>query len=118
MKTLRFSLSCLFCLFFVIEGIWGQKYVRLEDASGYTPTAEQLSSLELAADSLCAAFDSAGFPGQFKVYDFGFYLHQDLQKADTRSRLHKKSNKCRTRHRIICCLGSKRIRVGCIRGFG
>lgn len=50
-------------------------YVRLEDASGYVPTATQLVELEQAAASLCAAFDSAGFGGQFKVYDFGFYLH-------------------------------------------
>ncbi len=41
-------------------------YVRLEDASGYEPTAMQLAELEQAAANLCAAFDSAGFGGQFK----------------------------------------------------
>jgi hypothetical protein len=52
-------------------------YVRLADASGYTPAAEQIAALEQAAAALCAVFDSAGFGGQFKVYDFGFYLHQE-----------------------------------------
>ncbi len=83
MKTIRFSLACFFCLFFLIEGVFGQNcYVRLDDdASGYTPTAEQIAELEAAADSLCAAFDSAGFEGQFKVYDFGFYLHQEVTQG-------------------------------------
>jgi hypothetical protein len=52
-------------------------YVRLTDASGYTPTTGQLDALEQAAAALCAVFDSAGFGGQFKVYDFGFYLHHE-----------------------------------------
>lgn len=52
-------------------------YVRLTDASGYTPTTEQLDAVEQAAVALCAVFDSAGFGGQFKVYDFGFYLHHE-----------------------------------------
>lgn len=56
-------------------------YIRLDDASGYTPTTTQLNSLEEAASRLCAAFDSAGFGGQFKVYDFGFYLHQEVAEG-------------------------------------
>ena len=55
----------------------GPHYIRLEDASGYTPTSEQLAALEAAASELCAVFDSAGFGGEFRVYDFGFYLHHE-----------------------------------------
>jgi hypothetical protein len=51
-------------------------YVRLFDASGIMPTQYQLDALESAAcrlrDSLPAAFQNS-----FKVYDFGFYLHNE-----------------------------------------
>jgi hypothetical protein len=53
-----------------------QCYVRLEDASGFNTDAYQ-DTLQAAAAKLCAIFDSTGFAGQFKVYDFGFYLHQE-----------------------------------------
>ena len=51
-------------------------YLRLSDASGIVPTQDQLDTLEKAAcrlrDSLPAAFQNS-----FKVYDFGFYLHNE-----------------------------------------
>ncbi|MFZ4474506.1 MAG: hypothetical protein ACOYPR_04885 [Saprospiraceae bacterium] len=55
-------------------------YVRLDDASGYTPTASQLAELEAAA---CRLIDSlpAEFQDSFKVYDFGFYLHNETQQG-------------------------------------
>ncbi|MEQ1789999.1 MAG: hypothetical protein ABL857_06090 [Rickettsiales bacterium] len=70
----------LMALFFDIRSLNAQSgcYVRLEDASGYEPNAMQLAELEQAAAALCVAFDSAGFGGQFKVYDFGFYLHHSV----------------------------------------
>jgi len=51
-------------------------YVRLNDASGYTPTQTQLNDLEAAA---CRLIDSlpAEFRDSFKVFDFGFYLHNE-----------------------------------------
>jgi|GEM_PF-5781593 len=55
-------------------------YVPLDDASGYTPTASQLAELEAAA---CRLIDSlpAAFQDSFKVYDFGFYLHNETQQG-------------------------------------
>lgn len=51
-------------------------YIRLSDASGITPTQYQLDSLESAScrlrDSLPVAFQDS-----FKVYDFGFYQHNE-----------------------------------------
>jgi len=81
METFRYFINLFFASFFLISGLQAQQdscYVRLEDASGYTPTSEQVAKLEAAAAELCAVFDSAGFAGQFKVYDFGFYLHQEV----------------------------------------
>ena len=82
MKTIRFSLACFFCLFFLIDGVFAQScYVRLDDdASGYTPTAGQIAELEMAA---CELIDSLPeeFQGLFKVYDFGFYLHQEVTQG-------------------------------------
>lgn len=51
-------------------------YVRLSDVSGLTPTQVQLDSLEYAA---CRLRDGlpAEFQSEFKVYDFGFYLHNE-----------------------------------------
>ena len=80
MKPLRFFVSWLLFLAAYLSAARAQQgphFIRLEDASGYTPTSEQLAELEAAASELCAVFDSAGFGGQFKVYDFGFYLHHE-----------------------------------------
>ena len=51
-------------------------YVRLSDASGISPTQYQLDALESAA---CRLRDSLPlvFQDSFKVYDFGFYLHNE-----------------------------------------
>lgn len=66
----------------------GACYVRLKDASGHEPSAAQVEALEQAAAALCAVFDSAGFGGQFKVYDFsGFTCTTRARRAATRSRL-------------------------------
>ncbi len=77
MKQYRFTLVLVFVAMLAIPALRAQSscYVRLKDASGYTPTTEQIEALEQAAAELCLAFDSSGFGGQFKVYDFGFYLH-------------------------------------------
>lgn len=69
-----FIFACL-SLFFA-QPSDAQCYVRLEDASGFNTDAYQ-DTLQAAAAKLCAIFDSTGFDGQFKVYDFGFYLHQE-----------------------------------------
>jgi hypothetical protein len=69
-----FVFAC-FSLFFAKRSD-AQCYVRLEDASGFNTDAYQ-DTLQAAAAKLCAIFDSTGFAGQFKVYDFGFYLHQE-----------------------------------------
>ncbi|MFZ4474509.1 MAG: DUF3289 family protein [Saprospiraceae bacterium] len=54
--------------------------MRLDDASGYTPTAGQLAELEAAA---CRLIDSLplAFRDSFRVYDFGFYLHNETQQG-------------------------------------
>jgi hypothetical protein len=66
----------VFFLFFAQAGN-AQCYVRMEDGSGFNTDPYQ-DTLEAVAAKLCAIFDSTGFPGQFKVYDFGFYLHQEI----------------------------------------
>lgn len=76
-RNLR-SLFLFFGLIFVyLNPVYGQNcYVRLSDVSGITPTQDQLDSLESTAcrlrDSLPTEFQST-----FKVYDFGFYLHNE-----------------------------------------
>jgi hypothetical protein len=51
-------------------------YVRLFDASGVEPTQFQITALETAACRLRDSLPTA-FQNQFKVYDFGFYLHNE-----------------------------------------
>jgi len=79
MKKYRIPLLIVFVAMMATQALRAQSncYVRLEDASGYTPNAMQIEALEQAAAELCLAFDSSGFGGQFKVYDFGFYLHHE-----------------------------------------
>lgn len=74
-KLLNRLFLFVFFLFFAQAGN-AQCYVRMEDASGFNTDPYQ-DTLEAVAAKLCAIFDSTGFPGQFKVYDFGFYLHQE-----------------------------------------
>jgi hypothetical protein len=76
-RILRSLFLLLGLIFVYLNPVYGQNYyVRLSDVSGLTPTQAQLDSLESAAcrlrDSLPTAFQSA-----FKVYDFGFYLHNE-----------------------------------------
>ena len=52
-----------------------QNYIRMTDASGINTDAYQ-AALQKAADSLVAVFPKE-FKSQFKVYDFGFYLHNE-----------------------------------------
>ncbi len=54
-----------------------QPFVQLSDASGLTLTSEQLDELEAAAANLVAVLPPE-FQNQFKVYDFGFYLHNEV----------------------------------------
>lgn len=51
-------------------------YVRLSDASGITPTQYQIDALESAACRLRDSLPTV-FQDSFKVYDFGFYLHNE-----------------------------------------
>jgi len=75
-NTVLFSVFVFVLLSFARQRVEAQCYVRLEDASGFNTDPYQ-SELEAAAAKLCAIFDTTGFAGQFKVYDFGFYLHQE-----------------------------------------
>ncbi|MDO8336429.1 MAG: hypothetical protein Q7T74_06650, partial [Candidatus Saccharibacteria bacterium] len=72
--TLFFVFAC--CSLFFAQRSEAQCYVRLEDASGFDTDIYQ-DTLEAVAAKLCAIFYTTGFEGQFKVYDFGFYLHQE-----------------------------------------
>jgi hypothetical protein len=75
-KNLIFSL--ILGLNFVLWGqLQGQScYVRLSDASGLEPTQSQLNELKSAACRLRDSLPSS-FQNSFKVYDFGFYLHNE-----------------------------------------
>lgn len=55
----------------------GQNYIQLEDASGYNFTdAAKVAEIEAAVNELIQTFP-AQFQNDFKVFDFGFYLHQE-----------------------------------------
>jgi|GEM_PF-1259040 len=70
------AFAFIVCTLFLVHNSLAQCYVRLDDASGFNTDAYQ-ADLQAAAAKLCAIFDTTGFAGQFKVYDFGFYLHQE-----------------------------------------
>lgn len=76
MKNSALFFAFVFAFLFFAQRSNAQCYVRLEDASGLNTDAYQ-DTLQAAAARLCAIFDTTGFQGQFKVYDFGFYLHQE-----------------------------------------
>ncbi|MBN8684750.1 MAG: hypothetical protein J0L99_19015 [Chitinophagales bacterium] len=74
MKKLVFALTVLIALQY---GLNAQNcYIRLSDDSGVAPSQEQLTALENAA---CRLRDSLplAFRDSFKVFDFGFYLHNE-----------------------------------------
>jgi len=76
MKNIAFFFVFACCSLFFAKQSHAQCYVRLDDASGFNTDTYQ-DTLQAAAAKLCAIFDTTGFAGQFKVYDFGFYLHQE-----------------------------------------
>ena len=58
--------------------ITAQHYIPLGDVSGYRPSQTQISSLEAKAVDLGLLLDSMGITEeQFKIFDFGFYLHNE-----------------------------------------
>ena len=75
MKNILLFFIFSYCSLFFAERSNAQSYRRLADASGFNTDSYQ-DTLQAVAAKLCAIFDTTGFAGQFKVYDFGFYLHQ------------------------------------------
>jgi hypothetical protein len=73
-STLRFFVFAFLMGFF--QAANGQAYQKLEDASGFNTDAFQ-AELEAAAQALQDSFPT-DFQDDFKVYDFGFYLHQEV----------------------------------------
>jgi hypothetical protein len=69
----RSILTTLLALF-LVGFASAQNFIRLTDASGITPTAEELSSIETAAQKAIDILPVADRP-LFKVYDAGFYIH-------------------------------------------
>jgi hypothetical protein len=69
-KGILTSLLALFLVGFASA----QNFIRLTDASGITPTTEELSSIETAAQQAIDVLPAADRP-LFKVYDAGFYIH-------------------------------------------
>ena len=76
MKNIILFFIFAYCSLFFAQRSHAQCYERMEDASGFNTNAYQ-DTLQAAAAKLCAILDTMGFAGQFKVYDFGFYLHQE-----------------------------------------
>jgi hypothetical protein len=72
----------LFACFFLLScPIFAQPfYVRLADASGFNTDIYQ-DSLEAAAERLVAAFPDSTYRDSFKVFDGGFYLHQEVTEG-------------------------------------
>ncbi len=75
-KCIRLIIALLL-LYFGYQSSFAQNYIRLTDASGLEPDSLQLNQLEAAADSLVAALPSE-YQDSFKVFDFGFYLHNEV----------------------------------------
>jgi hypothetical protein len=82
MKNKKTAHSALHILLYPIFVLMGMNlnaqncYIRMNDASGFAPSQVQLSELEVAA---CALIDSlpAAYRDSFRVFDFGFYLHNE-----------------------------------------
>jgi hypothetical protein len=51
-------------------------YIRLQDASGVSPSQDQIEFLENAACRLIDSFPAI-YQDSFRVFDFGFYLHNE-----------------------------------------
>lgn len=52
-------------------------YIRFQDASGVSPSQDQIESLENAACRLIDSFPAI-YQDSFRVFDFGFYLHNEF----------------------------------------
>lgn len=77
MKILLFFI----CFFALCAPIFAQQfYIRLDDASGFNTDLYQ-DSLEAATERLVAAFPDSTYRDSFKVFDFGFYLHQEVTEG-------------------------------------
>ncbi len=68
--------SVLF-LAFCSSSITAQNYVQITDASGLQPTMADISPVLEAADSLVGVL-APEYQDSFKVFDFGFYLHNEV----------------------------------------
>jgi hypothetical protein len=69
-RSILSFLSALFLVGFASA----QNFIRLTDASGITPTAEEISSTESAVQVAINVLPVEDRP-LFKVYDVGFYIH-------------------------------------------
>ncbi len=71
----------LFALFLMMGGnVWAQDcYIRLSNPSGLNTDSYQVR-LNTAACQLVDSFPAA-FQDSFKVYDFGFYLHNEVMEG-------------------------------------
>jgi len=69
------------CFFALCAPIFAQQfYIRLDDASGFNTDLYQ-DSLEAATERLVGAFPDSTYRDSFKVFDFGFYLHQEVTES-------------------------------------
>jgi hypothetical protein len=69
----RSILTALLALF-LVDFASAQNFIRLTDASGITPTIEEINSIETASQQAIDILPAADRP-LFKVYDVGFYIH-------------------------------------------
>ncbi|MBK8109312.1 MAG: hypothetical protein IPK46_02715 [Saprospiraceae bacterium] len=60
--------------------IHGQNYVRVFDLSGITPSSSEEQLMGAAASQITTALGPE-FSGQFKVYDFSYYVYNDLMSG-------------------------------------
>ena len=74
MKKIILLIRAWFC---VMTMGMGQSFVQLSNSTGYNYTAAEVAELEAAADSLVAVFP-VEFQADFKVFDFGYYVYNEL----------------------------------------
>jgi hypothetical protein len=74
MKNMKRSILTSLLALFLVGFASAQNFIRLTDASGITPTTEELSSIETAVQQAVDILPTADRP-LFKVYDAGFYIH-------------------------------------------
>jgi hypothetical protein len=100
MKTINLFVLLSILLVFSISGkTQNNCYIQLGDLSGFN-TAPYQAELEAAACELIQAFPSE-FQEQFKVYSFGFYVHNEYMQGGFEEAFQKVADEIQTPYYLV-----------------